>query len=412
MQNRTMIIIAVALFIVAALLGLSIFAVLYLTTTEPHPVPVATDNIQANQEIQGYHLETRDYGEQPPSDALTETDQIVDKVTATRIEKGSLFSGDDLRDQFKVVQLRQEIKSGRRIAGEMLHTVYTDQFPAGAYSSVDEVKNKIASRDLEAGQPVTEEDIYQQEEDFVVATESIEPNTIIREEQVKLTSRPPEYPDGITKTELVAGEVSRHRIKPDEVIRESDLHAGELKLSHFIPLHRRAVAVPVQNYNSVGYMINPGDLVDVYVYSPDNSATSRSGEEEEGGINLHSLQMIADAARVLTLNRADKTVYKREQMKEDKLSFDYDQLTMGVTLSEAEKINLVRGMQHEDEPVRFFVLLRPRNLESKYGLRRITNFDLYDQEERKTKDMEKIIEGREVEVIHGDESQTYRVPRY
>ncbi len=412
MQNRTLIIIAVVLFVVAALLGLSIFAVLYLTTTDPHPVPVAGSNLEANYRIQEYDLDTYDYGRPPPEDVITDTGQIIGRVTTGSIEAGDLFHAGDLRDRFEVVRLRREVSAGSRIGGDMLEVTYSDELPPGAYSSSADVAGKLSRRNLEAGEIVTVEDIHEEEEEFVVVTEQIEPNTIIRRDQLELTSRPPEYPDGVTALEQVVGEVSRRRLPAGEVVRESDLHVGDLQLSHFIPLHRRAVPIPIQNYNAVGYMINPGDLVDIYVYSPDSYSPRRVAEGGPGEINVHKLQKVADAARVLTLNRADETVYQRGQLEEDELTFNYDQITIGVTLSEAEKINLIRGMQQEAEQVRFFVILRPRNLESKYGLRRITNFDLYDHERREGRDVEKMIEGREVEVIHGDEIQKYRVPRY
>ncbi len=412
MQNRTLIIIAVVLFMVAALLGLSIFAVLYLTTTEPHPVPVAANNLQANYRIQEYDVDTTDYGREPPEDVITDTGQIIGRVTTGSIESGDLFRTDDLRDQYEVVRLRHGVTAGNRIGGEMLEISYAEDIPPEAFSATEEVAGKLARRELEAGKIVTAEDIHEREEEFVVATEEIEPNTIIRREQLQLTTRPPEYPDGLTDLEEALGEVSRQRINPGDVLRESDLHVGELQLSHFIPLHRRAVPIPIQNYNAVGYMINPGDLVDIYVYSPDSySPRQVSAEGGSGEINVHKLQKVADAARVLTLNRADEVVHRREQLEEDELTFNYDQITIGVTLSEAEKINLIRGMQQDAEQVRFFVILRPRNLESKYGLRRMTNFDLYDHERRQGRDVEKMIEGREVEVIHGDEIQKYRVPR-
>ncbi|MFP4686475.1 MAG: Flp pilus assembly protein CpaB [bacterium] len=412
MQKQTMIIVAVALFIVASLLGVSIFAVLYLTAGETFPVIVAASDLEANHRIQEYELAVKEVDNQPDPDVLTSKEDAVGKVTSRALNKGKTITAGALREKFIVFEAAEDIASRARIDRTMLRRELSDEKPPRVIDDLEAIKGKMARRRIGSGEILTKDDIYLTEQRVAIAARAIKPNTILRADQLKVERRPVDAPDAVSDPTKLAGRSVRRNIKAGEIVRQSDLHDDDMQLSYFIPLYKRAVSVPVSNYNSVAYMSRPGDLVDLYVYTPmEIGAGARQvGEDME----LHTLQKIADGAEILTLDASEQHVFQTQPPSEKKKGqmqkMNYESMTMAVDLTEAEKTNLVLGMQQQGMPMRFFVILRPRIMDSQYGLRRMTNKALFSSDEGQ--DIDRRIESRQIEIIQGDEAQTLRVPRY
>ncbi len=414
MQNQTMLIVAVALFIVASLLGLSIFAVLYLTAGETFPVVVAASNLPANHRIQDYELKIKELDNDPGPDAMVEKEKVIGKVTVRPINSGQTIKAGALQEKFVVYEASEDIAPRVRIDRTMLRRELSSSKPSGAINDPGDIEGKMARSRIKSGAIVTTNDVYLKEQRVVVAARPIKPNTILRDEQVEIETRPVDAPDAVSNPSKLVGRSVRRKINPGEVIRESDLYDEDMQLSYFIPLYKRAVTLPVANYNSVSYMSRPGDLVDVYIYTPmqlDEGTTVRTAGEET---KIHTLQKIADGAEILTLDAPDQHIYHTQPPEQKQpgsmQKMNYQSMTMAVDLTEAEKTNLVLGMQQQGMPMRFFVILRPRIQESEYGLRRMTNKGLFNQQSGST--IDSMIDAREVEVIQGDQIQKYKVPRY
>jgi len=411
MQQQTMIVIAIILVVVVVFLALAIVAVLYLTGGQTYPAPVAVTDIPANQRITERMIRVQDFEEEPDPNVVLEPDEVVGKVAARPVRRNSTFTGEDLRENHLVLRTTRSIPPGNRIQPNMIREGEAEDLPDGAITESDQLLGKMVREGVPANTVVTRNQVYLEEQEFVVATQAIPSNSLIREDQVRVESRPTGPSDGIGELQNVVGRAARSELEPGDVLRQSDLFSEDIQLSYFIPIYRRAVTMPVSNYNNVSYMLRPGDRVDLYAYMPQGFQEGTvSGNQETLGTNM--LQKVADGAEVLTLN----DVYQKEQIRqietgENAQKFTYQQMTLGVTLWEAEKVNLIRGMQESGESnIRFMVILRPRQLDSEYARRRVTNYDLISPE--LGEDFERHVEGRSVEVIQGEEQQTYEVPSY
>jgi len=250
----------------------------------------------------------------------------------------------------------------------------------------------------------------------VVATNSVDPNSILRDDDVQVVTRPDVPPDAVSDLENVVGRAVQNTLKSGQVVRETDLFAQREQLSYFIPLYRRGVTIPISNYNNVSYQLRPGDRVDLYVYLPQGFQRGETGEDSDQ-LSSDMLQKVADGAEIIALNE----VYTEEEVQEiesgeggdndGSQNFTYQEMTLGVTLWEAEKVHLIRGQQEAgNQDLRFFVLLRPRQLESEYGTRSVSNYDLFNKNLGNRADRK--ASGPQVEVIQGDQRESYRVPQY
>lgn len=414
MQQRTMIIVTVVLVVVVAFLTLAILAGIYLTGGQTYEVLVARTNIPANAKIKEAAVQTKEVDEQPPSSVITDSSQVIGKVAKKKIEKGSRFKPGQLREKFNVVKTINSIPPGNRIQPNMVQVVKVDEIPPNAASEVSQLAGKMVRGGIAANTIVKTNDVYQSEQKIVVATEEITSNSMIRKDQIKVVSRPTAPPDAISDAEKVVGRALKNSVRSGQVIRSTDLFPNRKQLSYFIPLYRRAVSIPVSNYNNVSYMLRPGDQVDLYVYLPSGFERGRTNGQVDQ-LNTDMLKKVADGAEVLSLN--DVFTQKRIKQiesggkKNKSKKFTYQEMTLGVTLWEGEKINLIRAQQQAGKGfLRFFVILRPRQLESKYGYRSVSNYDLFNKELGNAAVRE--ANGPSVKVIQGDKKSTYRVPRY
>lgn len=406
-----MIVIAVILVVVVVFLALSIVAVLYLTGGQTYPVPVAAMDIPANQRITENMVRTEEFEEEPPANALRESGEVVGQVAANPIRKDSPFTPPDLRENHRVLRTTDSVPPGNRLQENMIREGEAEEMPDGAITNVDQLLGKMVREGIPANTVITRSQVHLQEQDFVVATREIPSNSLIRDDQIRVEQRPTGPNDGISDMETVLGRATKTKLEPGDPVRQSDLFSEDIQLSYFIPIYRRAVTMPVSNYNNVSYMLRPGDQVDLYAYMPQGFQEGTvSGQSDVLSTNM--LQKVADGAEVLTLN----DVFRKEQIQqiesgENAQKFTYQKMTLGVSLWEAEKVNLIRGMQESGEQnVRFMVILRPRQLDSERARRRVTNYDLISPELGRNADQR--VEGRNVEVIQGEEQQTYQVPRH
>lgn len=413
MQNQTLIIVAVVLFVVAALLGSAIVAVMFLTGGQTYDIPVASQDIGENTRIKQSHLSTETLEEQPEEGVIRDAEQIVGKVTKNNISSGSSFQSGDLRNNFRVSFTTQSIPAGTRIQQTMLQVRESEDKPSDAVTDPSVVVGKMVRESVPANQILKRSDVYMQEQDFVVATEPIEANSMVRESQLKVESRPSGPSDGVSDITEVTGKPIKQSIEPGEAVRESDIYPGESQLSYFIPMYKRAVSIPVEDHNSYSNMIKPGDVVDLYAYAPREHDVPRktNGDVEIQTETVYTLQKIADAATVLSLN--DKfTKEQIEQFKaggENGRNFDLKNMTFGVSLKESERLSLVRGMQNSGVEISYFAVLRPRILKSKYGVNRdITDYELFNPTSEGSTN--RLRGEKTVEVIHGDQKEVYKVP--
>lgn len=412
MDQRTMLIVTVVLGVVLAFLTIAILAGLYLTGGETYEVPVAASSLTPNTEIRETHLETKEVEEEPASGVITSSDQIVGKIAAKSISQGSRFQADDLRNVYLLIRSKQSIGAGNRIQPEMVEVVESQDAPQNALSTMDQVEGKMVRQSIPADSIIESSDIYQSEKDVVVASQEISANSIIREDKLRVVSKPDAPSDAMTQVDKVVGRSARRSIQTNEVVQSSDLFPRRQQLSYFIPLYRRAVTIPVSNYNNVSYMLRPGDKIDLYVYL--NEGLSGRMDAASGGINISSsatLQKVADAAEIVTLNDVF-TQNKIEQIesggkKKQGGKFTYQKMTLAVTLLESEKLNLIRGMrQSGEEDMRFFVILRPRQSDSQFGNRSVNTLDIFDRSlGRKHREVGERIMGT---IYEGGEQQTKR----
>lgn len=416
MEQRTMIIVTVVLAVVVAFLTLAIFAGLYLTGGETYQIPVASTQLSANVEIQESDLEVREVEEEPAADVVTEAGQLVGKVTANAKSPGESFSRADVRDSYNIVRVTESVPAGNRLTADHVELVSTQDAPPNALGAIGSVEGKMVRQGIPRNAVVQEEDLYHSEEEIVVVTDTIEANSMIRENQVRVVSRPDVPPDAVTDPGDVIGRSTRGKLRSGQVVRSTDLFPDRQQLSYFIPLYRRAVTIPVSNYNNVSYQLRPGDRVDLYVYLPQGYVRGQSqGSVDE--LDSDMLQKVADGAEIIGLN----DVFTQNEINQIQAGdtatntqaqqFTYQEMTIGVDLWEAEKIHLIRGQQEAGQNnLRFFVILRPRQLESQYGSRSVSNYDLFNKS--LGNEQARNASGPRIQVIQGNQKESYRVPQY
>ncbi len=415
MQNRTMIIIAVTLFIVAAFLVLAMFAAFYLSSSKTYPAPVLTRNVSENQKITGNLLKMKQFSDPVEKKYITDSEKIVGRVADRDLNKNSKLTPADLRDKFKIVKSIHSVPAGNRLDKSMLKMAKVNKKPDKAVENMESLLGKMVRSGIPANVAVLSSHVYNEEKNVVVAARPIKTNTLVRTEQLKVVSRPVFPEDAISDPEKVVSQAIKRHKSPGDVLRKSDLYKGKKQLSYFIPLYKRAVKISVDVSKFIAYQLRPGDFIDLYVYQP---KTPGFGGKQEitGGESLHVLQKVADAAEVLALNQRNgniwskKTLEKKKSGKKGGGKVTYNGITLAVSLKEAEKISLIQGMKSEKRSMNFYLILRPRIQESNYGLRKMTNLELFNP--RGHKEAEEFLESHSVKVIQGEDEETYRVPGY
>ncbi|MFB6354996.1 MAG: RcpC/CpaB family pilus assembly protein, partial [bacterium] len=380
-MNRTMIIVAAVLFVLAAFLGIAIVAALYLSGGQTYPVVIASQDLSPNTKLSRSQVKIKKKEDPPAKDIVKkdQIDKIIGKVVKRNIKAGDPLKPQYFREKFLVYKTDEPIAAGNRIQDDMIVQGKSDKKPANVVTNKSDIMDKMVKEGINKGAILRRTDVYQSNKKFVVATQTIEPNNMVRENQVKVVSKPRGPSDGISDKSKVIGRPLKSTIPQGEEIRQSDLYSGDIQLSHFIPLYKRTVTIPISNYNSVSYMLRPGDWIDLYIYSPQDFQLDEAGSSQNVSVDV--LQKLADGAEVLMLN--DK--YTKKQIKQyekggkkGKRKFTYNNMTLAVTLREAEEINLIRAMKTEGANFKFFVILRPKIQRGKYGKRRVTNLELFN----------------------------------
>ncbi|MFB6346376.1 MAG: Flp pilus assembly protein CpaB [bacterium] len=414
MQQRTMIIVTVVLVVIVAFLTLAILAGMYLTGGQTYEVLVAKAKIPANRKIKSAAIAKKEVDEEPSTSVITDRSKIVGKVAAKTIKKGSTFKPGHLRDKFRAVRTVESIPPGNRIQPNLVTTTKVDELAPNAVTDISAVEGKMVRRGLAANTIVTEDDYYQKEQKIVITRDTIPPNTMIRKEQVKVVSRPQAPPDAVSDVKKVVGRPLRRKLNKGDVVRSSDLFPDRNQLSYLIPLYRRAVTIPVSNYNNVSYMLRPGDQVDLYVYIPEGFSRGSINNQQDQ-IKTDLLKKIADGAEVLALNDVftQEKINQIESGGKNKKAkkFTYQRMILSLTLWESEKVNLIRAKQESGGGgLKFFVILRPRQLDAQYGDRTVSNYDLFGKNLGEEAARES--NGPSVTVIQGDQEESYRVPEH
>lgn len=418
MQNRTMIIIAVTLFAIAALLVVAISVAFYVSSSKTYPAPVLTRTVPANRKITSKLLKTKQFDQPPADNIITESDKIVGKVAARELSAGAKLTPDDFREKFKIIKSTSSIPAGNRIDRSMVKKAFVAEKPDNAVEKTEWLVGRMVRSGIPANVSVRSTHVYEEEQKIVVATRQIKANTLVRSEQLKVVSRPVFPEDAVTDKEQLVGRAIKNRKSPGDVLRKSDLYEGKMQLSYFIPLYKRAKTLDVDVSRSVAYQLRPGDLVDLYVYQPRNYSSAKAQEAATVGSEIHVLQKVADATEILALNKQNQNVWSKDKLQKIKNNqkkkgggkMTYNGVTLAVTLKEAEKISLIQGMKSEGEKMHFYLILRPRIQKSKYGRRKVTGLEIFNREGGL--EANEYLESRPVTVIQGEEEKVHKVPGY
>lgn len=115
-----------------------------------------------------------------------------------------------------------------------------------------------------------------------VAVQNIPADTLIDQTMIKLSRLPNEavITESISEASLVIGKVAKSEIFTGEQILQSKLitagNADEAELSYVIQPGMRAITIAVDGVTSVGYMITPGNHVDLIAqYNENNVAETK-----------------------------------------------------------------------------------------------------------------------------------------
>jgi Flp pilus assembly protein CpaB len=100
----------------------------------------------------------------------------------------------------------------------------------------------------------------------IVASRDVPLGTQLAEDMVTTSERPVEQAAGSFQTAgEVTGRVLRRPVANGEVLRETDFETDDanVEITGSISAGLRAIAVPLDKVTSVGYLVRPGDFVDV-----------------------------------------------------------------------------------------------------------------------------------------------------
>ena len=133
-------------------------------------------------------------------------------------------------------------------------------------------------------------------------------------------------------------------VKAGDLIRFDDLEsASRTQLFKDVPEGKRLISITVQNYHAVGFLVRPGDLVDVLI--------STTAVSEAAGVRSQELigRTILQAVRV-------RAVDNRFLASDASLpSASYNTVTLEVTPEQAERIVVYRNLTNDG----FTLSLRP-----------------------------------------------------
>jgi pilus assembly protein CpaB len=118
----------------------------------------------------------------------------------------------------------------------------------------------------------------------VVATQDIGLGTQVAAEMVTTEQRPEaQATDSFSSVDEVVGKIMRRPIQSGQVFRTQDFEttAGGIS-ADAIPAGQRAIAVPLDKITSVGYLVQPGDFVDVVLTVRDERGLSEPYSDADG----------------------------------------------------------------------------------------------------------------------------------
>lgn len=431
MSNRTIIILAIVLGIIAILLGLAYF---FITVAPPkkktYKVLKAVVNLPAGAKITAEKVKIEEQDKPPPPGVFDNLKPVLGKYTNKSISGNSYIKVEDITEGKQIVIAAYDLAESKKIEVNDLSLMEVGIIPPGAIRDKQAIVGKYAAMPIKQGDIIKPEQLISQLTNVVYAAKKIPARTVIKSDMVYIkgeVSAPPGSYNDILK---VVGKVSIREIKPNEVISSSDIFQGNIKLSFLIPSYKRAITIPISDYNSLSSLIRPGDIVDVYVFLPktfqsyakqelkekttytyDKSGNITGGEKQfipqtvSDYIGYDVLMPIATSAMVLSLdqNFSDMPIQSKQGGQ-----FNFQKVTLAVTHREAEKINYVLGVVAPpsiDASVKFFIVLRPFGPSVKYPLALRTIFDVLNEPVK--------LRGlvyKPMEMIYGSDRTTIRVP--
>jgi pilus assembly protein CpaB len=175
----------------------------------------------------------------------------------------------------------------------------------------------------------------------LTAANDISANTPITAEMLKYVSMPAEsvVPRALSDSSLVVGKVSQEKIFMGEQILSTKLVAtgeGSAKtLAYAIEPGKRAITISVNNTSGVGFMLAPGNNVDLLGYfattGPTSNAASPNNTASVAVVLMENLKVLA----------VDNVIAKEGKTKSDQAS--YSSLTLQVTPEQALKLTMAQA---------------------------------------------------------------------
>ncbi len=279
MQNKSLILIAVVLGIIAVGLVTAVVYTKYIKgSTPPAPPPVAAP------------VDTRPVA--PPT--------------------------------YPVLLAKQPIPRGTLVKPEMVYVRRdTAPTPAGALTSPDTLRAKefVTLQEIDSGAAVMTAALREGMIQAIALKMDVPPNTIITNDLLEVAlfeEAPAAYIDWARRNDFLR-KVTRTGLRAGHLLTISDLFAqGPAQLSYLIPIYKRAITMPAKAPDLVNnFMIKQGDIVDVIARF----------EEHYAGVDV--TRTIVQTAEVLALNQAiDRS--------DTNAAFAF--ITLAVTPREAEKL--------------------------------------------------------------------------
>lgn len=226
---------------------------------------------------------------------------------------------------YPVLLATQPIPRGTLVKPEMVYVRRdTAPAPAGALTSPDTLRGKefVTLQAIDSGLPVMTAALREGMFKAIALTMDVPPNTIITDDLLKVElfeEEPAAYIDWARKDDFLR-KVTRTGLRAGHLLTINDLFAqGPAQLSYLIPIYKRAITMPAKSPDLVNnFMIKQGDIVDVIARF----------EEHYAGVDV--TRTIVQTAEVLALDR------QLQRTNSDSGVFAF--ITLAVTPREAEKL--------------------------------------------------------------------------
>lgn len=99
---------------------------------------------------------------------------------------------------------------------------------------------------------------------------------------------------GLDQESQISGKIAKEKILQGETFPSGRLaQQNETGLPYLIPSGKRAISIPVDQYKGVADLIQPNDIVDVYVTLPEKSDASGAKYPDTAKLFLQKIQVLA-----------------------------------------------------------------------------------------------------------------------